>query len=197
MTKLNYNEQFRTPGIVFNRKGEVFDLTNILLVNKKGDVFILPRQHNGKFLGGHFAKCRPTKTNHCQISAVDTEGKRRFIYVHRLVAHAWLKREPYQREVMHKDDNPLNNNVKNLKWCTQYENIQDMISKDRNSIICKSNRISDEMMIQIWKMGKGGINMKPRHVYELFPQIPKNTLFPIINGSSARLHNYLKNNLVK
>jgi hypothetical protein len=190
MTKVNYNEQFKTPGIVFNRQGEVFDLTDILLVSKKGDVFILPRQHNGKFLDGHFAKCRPNKTNHCQISAVDTEGKRRFIYVHRLVSHAWLKRESYQREVMHKDDNPLNNSVENLKWCTQYENIQDMISKNRNSQM--KNRISDEVMLQIWKMGKGGINMKARHIFELFPHISKNTLFPILNGSSERLNNYLK-----
>jgi hypothetical protein len=96
---------------------------------------------------------------------------------------------------MHKDDNPLNNSVENLKWCTQYENIQDMISKNRNSQM--KNRISDEVMLQIWKMGKGGINMKARHIYELFPHISKNTLFPILNGSSERLNNYLKNNLVK
>lgn len=195
MVNVNYKEVFKSPGVVFNRQGEEFDLTNILLVNKKGDVFILPRQHENRFVAGHFAKIRPNKSNHCQIGIIDNDGKKRFIYVHRLVAHAFLKRESYQKEVMHIDDNPLNNNVENLKWCTQWDNIQDMIYKGRNSTM--RNRIADEVMIQIWKMGKGGLNMKAKHIYAIFPTLNRNTIFPMISGKSKRLQNYLKRNLVK
>lgn len=195
MVNVNYKEVFKSPGVVFNRQGEEFDLTNILLVNKKGDVFILPRQHENRFVSGHFAKIRPNKSNHCQIGIIDNDGRKRFVYVHRLVAHAFLKRESYQKEVMHIDDNPLNNNVENLKWCTQWDNIQDMLYKGRNSAM--RNRIADELMIQIWKMGKGGLNMRPKHIYAIFPKLNKNTIFPMINGTSKRLKNYLNRNLVK
>jgi len=191
-------ELFRTPGIVFNeRTGEEFDLTNILAVSKKGNVFVLPRVYNGKSLAGRFIVGRPNKTNHIQISVIDNKGKRRFIYVHRLVAHTWLKREIYQTEVMHLDDNPLNNHISNLRWATCQDNIDDMINKGRDNFFGKSKSCSDETMIRIYKMGKGGINMKPRHIYELFPTMSQNTLHPIITGKSKRLQRYLRNNLVK
>lgn len=196
MTNLK-TQQFKSPGIVFDgRTGEEFDLTNIILVSKNGDVFKLPREHKGKYMAGGFAKCRPNKTNHCQTFIIDENGKKRWIYVHRLVAHAWLKREPYQRAVMHLDDNPLNNNVKNLRWCTHLENTQDMISKDRHNFYGKEKACSDETMLQIWKMGRGGLNMKPRHIYELYPHMKKVTLYQILSGVNSRLKRYLKNNLV-
>lgn len=56
-------------------------------------------------------------------------GKRKNFYIHRLVAEAFLQRENGKNVVNHKDHDTLNNDVKNLEWCTQKENV--LFSVDR------------------------------------------------------------------
>ena len=43
-------------------------------------------------------------------------------YVHRLVAIAFLPNNENKPQVHHKDNNPENNNLLNLSWCTNSEN---------------------------------------------------------------------------
>lgn len=43
--------------------------------------------------------------------------------VHRLVANAFISNESNMKYINHKDNNRKNNNVNNLEWCTQKENI--------------------------------------------------------------------------
>lgn len=51
------------------------------------------------------------------------DGHQQRFYVHRLVAEHFI-REPRDGEVVnHKDGNKLNNNVNNLEWVTQRDNI--------------------------------------------------------------------------
>lgn len=51
------------------------------------------------------------------------DGKRKKYYVHRLVAEHFLNKKEGANVVNHKDYNPNNNEVTNLEWCTQSENI--------------------------------------------------------------------------
>lgn len=62
---------------------------------------------------------------------VNISGKVR--RVHRLVASAFLGLNITDSKtvVLHRDDNPLNNNVANLAIGTQLDNIRDMFSKGR------------------------------------------------------------------
>ncbi len=51
-------------------------------------------------------------------------------YVHRLVAFAFLGNSPSEKhEIDHKDGDPTNNHVSNLRWVTRKENIQGAIRR--------------------------------------------------------------------
>lgn len=44
--------------------------------------------------------------------------------IHRLVALTFIPNTENKPEVNHIDNNPLNNHVKNLEWCTRSENVR-------------------------------------------------------------------------
>jgi hypothetical protein len=48
---------------------------------------------------------------------------RKNVYVHRLVAEAFIKKQEGKSYINHKDYDKHNNAVSNLEWCTQKENI--------------------------------------------------------------------------
>lgn len=56
-------------------------------------------------------------------------GNRRL--VSRLVASAFIPNPNKYPMVLHEDDNPLNNNVKNLRWGTQKHNMEDCVRRGR------------------------------------------------------------------
>lgn len=73
------------------------------------------------------------KDNYCYIMLYK-EGKRKNYKVHRLVAQAFLPNPQNLPQVNHKDENPSNNCVDNLEWCTakyncNYGNHKENLSK--------------------------------------------------------------------
>lgn len=61
--------------------------------------------------GGYYRVCL-TKNNKCY-----------WFRIHRLVAQAFIPNPNNKPNVNHIDENPKNNNVNNLEWCTQLENV--------------------------------------------------------------------------
>ena len=51
------------------------------------------------------------------------KGKQKSFFIHRLVAKAFLENPDEKPMIDHIDNNPANNNVKNLRWCSQKDNL--------------------------------------------------------------------------
>lgn len=88
------------PNYTINENGDIFNtLTNKLL--------------KGSISEGGYKYYRLSK-----------DGKKKMFYAHRLVAEHFLENPNNLLIVNHKDGNKLNNNVNNLEWVTQSENVQ-------------------------------------------------------------------------
>ena len=56
--------------------------------------------------------------NNYQIVQLTIDGNRKTYLIHRLVAEAFIQNPDNLPQVNHKDENPTNNCVDNLEWCT-------------------------------------------------------------------------------
>lgn len=86
-------------------------------------------------------------SNYIRLKVKLTKNKQRKDHkVHRLVAEAFLQNSDKKAVVNHKDGNPLNNNVDNLEWCTQKENLNHAIQTG----LRKTFKITEEELKQMY-----------------------------------------------
>ena len=67
-------------------------------------------------------KIQKRKNNYKYIDLFKHNKRKRFS-IHRLVAQAFIPNIYNYKEINHKDENPLNNNVDNLEWCSHKYNM--------------------------------------------------------------------------
>lgn len=88
---------------------------------------------DGKYEVSNFGNIRNTKTKsirkpskagkgYLRINVI-VNGKRKYYYIHRLVAEAFIPNPKNLPLVNHKDENKNNNFVDNLEWCDNDYNI--------------------------------------------------------------------------
>ena len=65
---------------------------------------------------------KPRNGGYLQVYLADA-GKREAVYIHRLVAQAFIPNPDNKPIANHKDGNKHNNSVENLEWCTHQENV--------------------------------------------------------------------------
>ena len=69
--------------------------------------------------------------NYLQIKLKNNKGKLDSLFIHRLVAEAFIPNPQDKKEIDHIDTNPENNNVENLRWVTHTENMNNPITKEK------------------------------------------------------------------
>ena len=163
---------------VVSDSGEEFDFTDIVAVSNKGNVFVYPHKRNDNFLSGYIVNGRPAGGEHMQIKLFDNNGKQALFYVHRLVAFVWLEKKPYQNNVMHLDDNPMNNCVDNLRWCTHSDNMQDMRNKGRAK--GAKRKYSTELIWEVFHRRERGESIDT--IRKAYPKITRSSIQHMTSG---------------
>ena len=82
--------------------------------------------------GSVFKKLKPYTASNGYLIFKDKDGVHHL--VHRLVAQAFIEQPEGKEYVDHIDDNRSNNDISNLRWCTQAENLGFSYAKGKSPI---------------------------------------------------------------
>jgi hypothetical protein len=80
-----------------------------------------------------------TKEGYIRV-CLNINGNRKLYPVHRLVATAFIANHENKPQVNHIDNNPSNNKVTNLEWCTPKENVSHCLSQGRGRKVARRVR---------------------------------------------------------
>ena len=85
---------------------------------------------DGKVLGARGFPLNPLTqpSGHKHVAYFDSEGTKRYIHVHRLVALCYVANSNPETNIKvdHRDTNPGNNHYENLRWVTARQNCQNL-----------------------------------------------------------------------
>jgi len=102
----------------FEGSYQVSNLGNIRSLTRKVNTFYGVRTVKGKIL-----KPLKTNTNYFRVDLKQNQ-KHNYLSIHKLVAETFIPNPNNYPVINHKDNNPLNNCLDNLEWCTQSYNVQ-------------------------------------------------------------------------
>ena len=123
-------EEIWKPAKYIFKNGEVLDLSGILEVSNKQRMKYLHYYKRDQEKIVDFSKCN-WNVNYYTISI--TKDKRRYtsLFFHRLVLSSFYPESETYECINRKDENSHNNQLENLEWCTQKENMNAGTVKDR------------------------------------------------------------------
>ena len=102
---------------------DVLGYEGLYKVSDRGNVRSLDRiNHIGSRYSGRILKPRYDRGGYLRVGLCK-DGKMKTKFIHRLVLEAFIPNLEKLPEVNHKDENPSNNKLSNLEWCTREHNI--------------------------------------------------------------------------
>lgn len=102
-----------------------------------------------------YMKLHLTKFGHLRLTLVGEKGRefRKPVLVHRLVAEAFIPNPEGKPHINHIDNNPSNNRIENLEWCTPQENMTHAANcnrmKRQHGITNGNSTLSEEQVLEI------------------------------------------------
>lgn len=112
-------------------------------VSNKGRVKSLERYsirfgHQKELVGEKLMSLQKSSAGYMMVH-LSNKGKRTTKSVHRLVAQAFIPNPQGLPLINHKDEDPTNNHVENLEWCTQKYNVNYGTARKRARVTHKFN----------------------------------------------------------
>jgi hypothetical protein len=142
--------------------------------------------YEGIYQVSNYGNVKNIKTNKMKVPNLSNKGYLRVLLsnnkikkqcsIHRLVADAFIDNPFNLKQVNHKDENKLNNNVNNLEWCTCQYNVDYSISKKINQYDLDKN------FIRQWK----SVSDASRNL-----NIPDNCIIQCCKKKQHRAGNYI------
>ena len=161
-------------------------------ISNYGEIKSFKRYKDGKLM-----KPKVDKDGYLEIGIRDSDSKRKFYRVHRLVAYAFIPNPNNYLYINHKDCNPSNNNVENLEWCTveynnQYRFEMGYVAKSGEQ--SSNSKLTTEQVLEIYKLSWGD-SYTQKEIADMY-NVKRQTITNIKNGScwtSITNHNKCKN----
>ena len=167
---------------------DYYEISNWGNIRSK-DRFVSRRDGKIVFLKGEMSKIKPRKNRYKSI-CLYKEGIVQRWSVHRLVALTFIPNPHNYPYVDHKDGNPSNNHVSNLRWVTQKENMNNPLTKKK----CSERVYTEERNHKILETRKRkGTKNKEKEIHQFsisgeylqsFKSISEANRITGINGSS-------------
>ena len=112
---------------------EVYGFDILYEVSNKGQI---RTKHHGKYgYQNEYVYLKPTDNGKGYLRVnLKTGNKQRTVYVHILVAQAFVPNPEGYKEINHKDENKQNNNADNLEWCDHLYNCNYGTRNERSGI---------------------------------------------------------------
>ena len=107
------------------RMKDIKDYEGLYAIMEDGRVWSYPKDNGQKF-GNNRNKngmwMNPYNFNGYKMVGLHKDKMLKNVFVHRLVAIAYIPNPDNKSQINHKDGNPINNHVSNLEWVTNKEN---------------------------------------------------------------------------
>lgn len=116
--------------------GRVYSIDRTINVNDNGRKYIKPLKAKQMKQSMH--------TKGYKTVSLTKDGKTKGMFVHRIVAEAFIPNEQNLPFVNHKDEDKTNNFVENLEWCTNEYNLNYGTARKRQARALKGKRHTKE-----------------------------------------------------